>query len=76
MILEVVGSSRLEIADLIAYSVWIETPRDLCYRRGIERYAALPGIEEIWTRWQELEDDFIERNRPQARADLVVSGVS
>ncbi len=76
MILEGVGSSRLGISDRIAFTVWIETPRDLCFRRGVERDSGLPDIEAIWTRWQELEDDFIEKNHPQARADQIISGAS
>lgn len=59
--------------------IWVETPRDVCLRRGIERDASAELGERVrlaWeTVWQPQEDDYIAATDPLKLADLVVAGM-
>jgi uridine kinase len=73
VILEGVSSSRDAFRPYLSYTVWVETPRAERLRRGLER----DGLEaqSQWEAWMAAEDDYIERERPAERADMVVRGV-
>lgn len=73
MILEGVSAARREFRPYLTYAIWVETPRELCLKRGLERDGqdALPQ----WQQWLAGEDAYIERDDPQAFADIKVSGV-
>jgi uridine kinase len=72
VILEGVTASRQAFRPYLAFSIWVETPRELRLQRGLERDgdAAL----QAWTEWMEAEDRYIENERPAERADLVIPG--
>lgn len=72
LILEGVSSSRAAFRPYIAFSIWIETPRQERLRRGLERdgEAARPQ----WEQWMAQEDEHIEREHPEQKADLVING--
>jgi uridine kinase len=72
IILEGVTASREAFRPYLAYSIWIETPRELRLRRGLERDGgqALPH----WQAWMEAEDRYVERERPAEHADCVLPG--
>jgi uridine kinase len=55
-----------------AYSIWVETRREVRLRRGLERdgEGALPE----WERWMAAEDAYVERERPAVHVDLVLPG--
>jgi uridine kinase len=74
VILEGVTASREAFRPYLAYSIWIETPRELRLRRGLERDGeqALPH----WQAWMEAEDRYVERERPAEHADCVLPGGS
>jgi uridine kinase len=72
VILEGVTASRQAFQPFLAYSIWIETPRELRLQRGLERDGADAWAQ--WEHWMEAEDRYIERERPAERADLVLSG--
>jgi uridine kinase len=72
VILEGVTALRRAFRPFVTYSVWIETPRELCLARGLARDGE--GARENWERWLAAEDAYIERERPHERADLVVAG--
>jgi uridine kinase len=74
VILEGVTASRAAFRPYLAYSIWIETPRELRLRRGLERDGdeALPH----WQAWMDAEDRYVERERPAAHADCVLPGDS
>jgi len=72
VILEGVTASREAFRPYLAYSIWVETPRGLRLRRGLERDGQ--SMREQWATWMEGEDRYIERERPAARADLVLPG--
>jgi len=73
IILEGVSASREAFRPYLAFSVWVETPREDRLRRGLER----DGEEAFsnWREWMAREDEYIEREQPQSHVDLVVSGI-
>jgi uridine kinase len=72
VIVEGVTASREAFQPYLAYSIWIETPRELRLQRGLERDGA--DARAQWERWMDAEDRYIERERPAARANLVLCG--
>lgn len=58
--------------------IWVETPRDICLKRGIERDTSAELGERVrlaWeTVWQPKEDDYIAATGPLELADIVVMG--
>ncbi len=72
VVLEGVTASRQEFQPYLAYSIWIETPRELRVQRGLERDGAEARAQ--WERWMKAEDRYIEQERPAERADVVVRG--
>lgn len=76
VIIEGVGASRQAVADRLTFTIWIEVDAAERLRRGLERDRDQEIIVEIWQRWQVMEAEFFARDKPQERADVVVSGVS
>ena len=72
VILEGVTASRQAFRPYLAYSIWIETPRELRLQRGLERDGE--HARPQWERWMEAEDRYIEKERPAERADVVLRG--
>jgi uridine kinase len=72
VIVEGVTASRAAFRPYLAYSIWVETPRELRLRRGLERDGE--AARGAWTKWMEAEDRYIESERPAERADLVIPG--
>ena len=70
--LEGVSSSSEAFRPFLTYSIWIETPRELRLRRGLERDGEEARAQ--WEQWMAEEDDYVRREKPQERADLVVPG--
>jgi uridine kinase len=70
VILEGVSASREAFQPFVTYSIWVETPRELRLRRGLERDGE--GARAQWEKWMAQEDEYIRRERPQERADVVV----
>jgi uridine kinase len=63
---------RKEFRPYLTYTIWVETPRELCLKRGLER----DGQDklELWRKWFAQEDEYIARDQPRQYADLEVSG--
>jgi uridine kinase len=74
VIVEGVGANRLALADRVTAAIWVETPEELCLRRGIQRDHGLPEIEAVWRHWQAMEREFFAREGCRERAMWVVSG--
>lgn len=81
MILEGVSASRREFRPYLAYSIWVETPREIYQARGIARdLASNPDnqdpeeIKQIWETWHKYETDYVERDHPQEYANVIVDG--
>ena len=72
LILEGVTASREAFRPYLAYSIWIETPRELRLRRGMERDGHQARAQ--WEEWMEAEDRYVDRERPSAHADCVLRG--
>ncbi|PIR87845.1 MAG: hypothetical protein COU10_02405 [Candidatus Harrisonbacteria bacterium CG10_big_fil_rev_8_21_14_0_10_45_28] len=78
MILEGVSSSRKEFRDYISFSIFVDTPKGICLKRGVERDSGTgkskEEITEMWEKWFEEENEYMKRDNPKASADLVVDG--
>lgn len=72
VIVEGVSSLRREFGQVWDLSVWVETPRDTCLRRGLERDGQ--AARHLWETWLAEEDRYIARDDPRVKADLVVDG--
>lgn len=70
LVVEGVGSgARGEFLSLLA---WVEAPKDLRMRRGIERDGE--AFRPHWERWAEQEESLFAAERTRERADLLVDG--
>lgn len=83
MILEGVSSSRKEFRHYLAYAIWVETPKEICMRRGIDRDLANNSVgkseEEIkadWIRGHQYEDEYVKRDSPRSYANIIVRGAA
>lgn len=72
VIIEGVSSGRREWADSLSFVIWVETPRALRLRRGLERDGGQAADD--WGRWMADEDAHYARDPTRERADLVVDG--
>jgi uridine kinase len=73
MILEGVSSSRREFRPYLSFSIWVETPKEICIQRGLERDG--PQAQEQWETWWAKEEEYIVRDNPRAHADKIVRGL-
>jgi uridine kinase len=68
-----VSVTRSELGDPWDLKIWVEAPYDLRLTRGIERDGE--GMRSTWVEhWMPQEDRYVESQRPQERADVVVLG--
>jgi uridine kinase len=72
VVLEGVTASRQAFRPYLAYSIWIETSRDVRLRRGLERDGK--DARAQWEAWMEAEDRYVEREGPRGHADCVLRG--
>lgn len=73
IIIEGVTSSRRELESFYNLKIWVDCPRELRLRRGIERDG-----EQNRARWEQewmpAEDRYVAMHCPQKNADIVVLG--
>jgi len=80
MILEGVSSSRKEFRDYISLSIFVNTPREICLTRGVERdlqsntRKSEEELSKMWKTWFAEEDVYMRRDNPKDHVDIVVSG--
>jgi uridine kinase len=74
VVVEGVGALELRLRDAYDYRIWVETPREVCLRRGLERDGddALP----LWEAWFAREERYWAEQAPRASADIVASGLA
>jgi uridine kinase len=72
VLLEGVTASRRAFRPYLAYSIWVETPRDLRLKRGLARDGEPARAQ--WERWMESEDRYVESESPAEHADIVIHG--
>ncbi len=78
MILEGVSSLRDEFREYVSFGIFVDTPRDICLRRGVERDKVTGKSEEeltkLWDKWLANEEDYMARDNPKVYADIVLKG--
>ncbi len=80
MILEGVSSLRKEFREYIGFGIFVDTPKEICLRRGVERdltydyKKSSAELTEMWNKWFEDEEIYFDRDNPKAYADLVIDG--
>ena len=72
LVLEGVSASRSAFKPFLAFSIWVETPREERLRRGLARDGE--SAHEQWARWMAEEDAYLKDEQPAQRADLLVPG--
>ena len=72
VLLEGVTATRVEFRPYLAYAIWVETPREICLRRGLARDGESSSPQ--WETWLDREDRYIARDQPQFYADATVDG--
>ncbi|MDB5160822.1 MAG: uridine kinase, partial [Candidatus Saccharibacteria bacterium] len=72
MIWEGVTSARKEFRPYLTYTVWVEAPRELCLKRGLERDGE--HMREQWEQWFAGEDRYFARDNPRQYADTEIDG--
>lgn len=72
LVLEGVGSWAAAYAETVTTLVWVDAPRDLRLRRGLERDG--PTMEPQWRAWFEAEERVFRREGTRAHADVLVDG--
>lgn len=72
LVLEGVTASREAFAPYLTYAIWIESPPELRLRRGLDR----DGEDALsqWREWMDVEEEYLRREKPDERADLVIHG--
>lgn len=73
VILEGVTASRSEFDEYLTFRIWVDAPRNLRLRRGLDRDGE--GMRGQWQEWMAAEDAYIAQDDPVARADVVIPGV-
>lgn len=80
MILEGVSALRKEFRDYISVGIYVDTPREVCLKRGIERDInndtgkTEAEIIAMWEKWADDEDKYLAHDKPQDYADIVIDG--
>lgn len=72
VVIEGVGATRAAWRDRLAHRIWVDAPRDVRLRRGIERDGE--QLREFWTEWMRAEDRYVAEEDPRSYADLVIEG--
>ena len=73
VIVEGISSSRRELGPVWDLVIWVECPREVRLRRGVERDGE--ALRSKWeTVWMPEEDAYVRTQDPIGRADLVVDG--
>jgi uridine kinase len=72
VVIEGVAALDVRLRDAYEHRIWVETPREICFRRGLERDGeeALP----LWEAWSEKEQRYWAEQRPRDAADEIVDG--
>lgn len=74
VIIEGVFSTRDELAVYFDTRIWVETPEEVCLKRGYDRDGE--AVRDLWDcEWMPAYARYIKTSNPKARADFVVDGV-
>jgi uridine kinase len=72
VLLEGVTALRRAFRPYCAFGIWVETARERRLQRGIDRDGE--QARGLWEQWLEAEDRYIELERPDSHADIVLPG--
>jgi uridine kinase len=72
VVVEGVAALDRRLRDAYDYRVWVETPREICFERGLERDGE--GALPLWEAWSEKEQRYWAEQRPREMADVVIDG--
>ncbi len=72
VLLEGMSASREAFRPYLTFSIWVETPRNVRLRRGVDRDGEQARAD--WDRWMAEEDAYVEREQPSTHADVVLRG--
>ena len=73
VIVEGVCAIHSELAGFYDFKIWVDCPREIRLKRGIERDGET--MRETWENiWMPAEDLYVENDLPQKRADLIING--
>ncbi|GAA2204384.1 hypothetical protein GCM10009850_003310 [Nonomuraea monospora] len=71
LVIEGVGTARASVAELLAYTVWVEAAEPVRLRRVLARDGA--ALEPRWREWFAAERAWFAADHTRERADLVVT---
>lgn len=79
MIIEGVTALRTEFRPYINFGIYVNTPKDVCLQRGLDRDRGVDGkndneIIDIWEEWFKNEEEYIKRDDPKSYANVVIDG--
>lgn len=79
MIIEGVCSSRSELRKYMTLKIFVDTPREVCVKRGLARDRGMGGksddnILAQWKQWLEWDDAYFKKDNPKSMADIIVDG--
>jgi uridine kinase len=72
VVVEGVGALEVRLRDAYDYRIWVEAPREVCLRRGLERDGQ--DARPLWEAWFEREDRYWVEQAPRRSVDVIVSG--
>lgn len=73
VIIEGVYSIRKELANIYDLTIWVDCPREIRLRRGLNRDGE--EARQLWeNNWMVAEDLYVKHHQPMERADIVVKG--
>jgi uridine kinase len=72
VVIEGVGALDVRLRDAYDQRIWVETPREICFERGLQRDG--PGALPLWEAWSEKEARYWLEQRPRDSADVIVDG--
>ena len=78
MILEGVSSLRKEFRNYMSFGIFVDTPEEICLKRGIQRDVSTgkprEEVVKLWQQWLREENLYLKRDQPKRYADLVIDG--
>ncbi len=78
MILEGVSSMREEFDSYISLRIFVDTPIDVCLKRGIERDMKTgkseSEVKKLWNEWLQEEEEHYSKEPPKQKADVILDG--
>lgn len=72
VLVEGVGATRSAWRDRLVLRVWVDAPREVRLRRGLERDGQ--ELAEFWREWMAAEDGYVADERPQEHAHVILDG--